>query len=137
MPGLRVPTLYKDIFAAIYGFALKRWDGDEVTASEVTTTALAGALLTHGVTIVIIATNIYGPGTIDVQWWVFGLLIVITFSAYYTMFLRHRRFRTFVRDFEGKPADAKRRITVIAWIYVIGSVLMPVSFAFAALVAAP
>jgi Ca2+/Na+ antiporter len=121
--------VYRDIYASLYRWSLKRWHGDEYMASVLTAVVLAGAIVSNCGLVLGVLVLLTGP----LPWWpdivsiVFVALIVL---PHLWAFVRNDRYREVLRRFERRPQEERRRITILAWVYLIMSYLIPLIFFF-------
>lgn len=124
----RVLGMYDRAFAGLYGFVLTRWRGDDYMASWGTAVGLAGAVMMNALLILTILGAWYGFDTAvaSVLRWAAIAGIGGLFLVTYMVFIRNDRYQGVIRQFEMVPRAERRRIVIIAWMYVVLSYGAPV-----------
>ena len=117
-----IQTAYEDTYAALYQFVLRRWHGDDDTASWMTALGLAGAVCMNVALAVGVLVARYGP----VPYWAgrrlqAPIVMMTILLVNYVAFIRGNRYQTLVQRFGSGERDRRVRITVLAWVYVIVS----------------
>jgi len=117
--------MYKNIFAALFEWNVRRWHGDDDMAAWMTAIGLGGALVLNAILVFIMPVVIvYGP----LQQVPDAILFIIpvTFLALsYNMFLRRNRYVEIVGRFRGLPDSKRRRFPIVAWAYLTASLGLP------------
>jgi hypothetical protein len=114
---------YEDIYAALYETNLRSWSGAELNAALATTFGLAIAIMMNCGFLLTVVTAMRGT----VRWpedsvLVYGIpasCLLVNCAA----FLYRGRYRYVVARFRGEAAPYRRRMTVLAWMYIIFSVV--------------
>lgn len=120
--------MYKNVYSALYEWTLSRWHGDDYMASWMTAVGLAGALAMNTVLGIMLYVATRGPLS-TVPRWSFYLIPLTYFLINYGVFVRHDRYAEVVRRFRARPSGERRRVTILAWAYVIASYGSPLLFA--------
>ncbi len=121
--------MYEHIYSALCEWNLKRWNGDDYMASWMTACGLAGALTMNTALAFGVLAAVYGPLP-SVPKWIFFSIPIGYILLNYKAFVQHDRYVAIVRRFLDRPDAERRRITVLAWVYVLASYGMPIVFAF-------
>jgi hypothetical protein len=126
----KVWNSYEHVYSAGYKWQLKRWAGDDEMASRMTAIALAGALSANCALAVLIFVLFHGPLPLEGQYWPAVLPVGGAFLLNYMAFVRADRYRKVVQRFDRRSSQARRRATILAWVYILFSYLAPGVFAF-------
>ncbi len=124
--------MYKDTYSALYEWNLRRWHGDEYTASWLTVFGLTGAVMMNivvagGAVVAVYGPDVFAPLQPKLVW---PILIAIGFSVNYTTFIRRDRYKDLVQQLRNRGEAERRRVKALAWGYVIASYGLPVVFFF-------
>lgn len=112
------------IYAALFEFNLARWSGNEQMASFLTAIGLGGVMAMNILLIIGIAVDFVGPLTFIPR----GVLEVFSVSPIalsYWAFIPQNRYADVVQRFRRRSASEQRRARIVAWSYVLLSLLAP------------
>lgn len=125
----KVGVMYEDVYSALYQSTLRRWR-DEGMASWMTACGLAGAVCANLALIVGFVVAMYGP--LAPAWPgrpLAGLAVVGILLGNYAAFIRNNRYRQVVARFQGRGGGERKRVVLVAWVYVVASYVTPFLFA--------
>jgi hypothetical protein len=124
--------MYQHIYAALYGWNLERWHGDDYMASFLTACALSGAVGMNGVLGIGLYVAVYGPlepvPVIGDSIFLIGggaLLLL-----HYLAFVRQERYKDLLQRFRTKAHAEQQRVKTLAWTYLGASYGLPAGFFF-------
>lgn len=112
---------YEEVYSALYEWNMRRWHGDDYMASWMTACGLAGAVCMNLVLAGGIAVALHGP----LPPWPALALGAVIFLGNYAAFIWNDRYQEVVERFQRRPAQVQRRITVLGWVYIVVSFMLP------------
>lgn len=120
----RLRLLYELLYAAVFEFVVKKWNGDEEMASLATALSLGGALVSNALLAVILYGTFSGAPP-ELPRPILFMVPIALLSLNYFLFIREHRYLEIVQRFVGRPSNERRRFKIIAWSYVLASYSVP------------